>query len=347
MKRHGNLWEKIVSYENLFAAHKAASRGKRHYRSVLKVDDNIQEYIFEIQRLLNTGEFKTGKYKRSKIVERGKEREIFSLPYFPDRIIQHAFVQVLFPIWQSSMIRGTYSSIPGRGIHDAKTRLAKELRENPSETVYCLKIDIRKFYPSINHQKMMLIIREKIKDKKVLAVLDEVICSIHVTSKDTGIPIGNYLSQWFANIYLAEMDWKIKQFYKIKYYHRYCDDAVIIHKYKPYLHLIRKELSKWLADEFKLDIKNNWQVFQIAERGIDFIGYRFWHDKILLRKGIKRRMAKRLSIQKGKKSEASYRNSEKAVASYNGWLSHGSTRNLRNKILPPWIEMINYENSKQ
>lgn len=340
MKRHGFLWDKIVNYDNLLLAHKNASKGKKSYRQVKKIDKNIEQNILDLILLLNSGKYKTSSYSRRIIWERGKEREIFRLPYWPDRVVQHAVVQVLAPIWQSSMIRSTYASIPGRGIHDARKRVLSQLRDNPDEMQYCLKIDIRKYYPSINHNKLKEVLRKKIKDTKVLELLDGVVESISVQSEGTGIPIGNYLSQWFANVYLSELDWRMKQQYKILGYHRYCDDCVIFHTDKSYLHQVREEITEWLWSEYKLTVKDNWQVFSSKARGIDFVGYRMWAEKTLLRKATKKRMAKKMSVSRGKKSVGNYESGIRSLPSYNGWTIHTSAYELRKKILSPWIEMV-------
>lgn len=324
----------------------AASTGKRHYRQIKKIDANLYENLLELQHLLNEGKFVNSDYKSKVIIERGKEREIFSLPYWPDRVVQHAIVQVLAPIWMPTMIRGTYASIPRRGIHDAKKRLLHDLRSSQVPGKYCLKMDIRKFYPTINHKTLQLVIRKKIKDPQVLELLDQIILSVEVTAPETGIPIGNYLSQWFSNIYLSEMDWKIKQEYKIKGYHRYCDDVILLHDDKKYLHKIKDHLSVWLMSRYQLEIKDNWQIFPTEIRGVDFVGYRAWKEKTLIRKTIKVRMATKMSVSKGKKSHKLYLKAIKSLPSYNGWTLHGSTHKLRKKLLVPWLEMENYENTK-
>ena len=152
---------------------------------------------------------------------RTKRREIYQLPYFPDRITHHAIMNILEPIWVSVFTSDTYSCIKNRGIHAAAKRLKRELKLDPEGTKYCLKIDVRKFYPSIDHEILKQVVRRKIKDKRLLWLLDEIIDSAD------GVPIGNYLSQYFANLYLAYFDHWIKE-ERIKYYYRYADDIVIL-----------------------------------------------------------------------------------------------------------------------
>jgi len=223
------------------------------------------------------------------LIERGKHRVIHALPFFPDRIIHHAIVQVLGPIWIKTFIRDSYSSIPGRGVHDGVRRI-KRIIPN-CKGWYALKCDIRKFYPSIDHDTLKAIIQAKIKDPSVLKILDTIIDS------EAGVPIGNYLSQYFGNVVLNPFDHWIKEDKAVKYYFRYCDDFVLLDPSKERLHELKKEIEDYLKG-LKLTLKGNWQVFPIDARGVDFMGYRFWHDKTLVRKTTIKRFKERLKIKR-------------------------------------------------
>lgn len=142
-------------------------------------------------------------------------------------------MNILEPIWLSIFTKDTYSCIKNRGIHKLVNNLKKALKSDPEGTKYCLKLDIKKFYPSINHDILKQIIRYKIKDEELLQLLDEIIDSAE------GVPIGNYLSQFFANLYLAYFDHWIKEILKVIYYFRYCDDITILGSSK-------EELHEWL-----------------------------------------------------------------------------------------------------
>ena len=144
-------------------------------------------------------------------------------------------------LWTKIFIRQTYSCIKFRGIHLVVKDLRKALEKDPQNTKYCLKLDITKFYPSIDHDTLKQIIRRKIKDKKLLVLLDEIIDSAN------GVPIGNYLSQFFANLYLAYFDHWIKEEVGIKYYYRYADDIVILGNDKNYLHNLLIAIKLYLG----------------------------------------------------------------------------------------------------
>jgi len=326
MKRYGYLYEKIYDIENIKLAHKNARKGKLHYKEVRMVDKNPDKYFDEIHKMLKNKTYKTSKYE---IIQRkmdsGKVREIYKLPYFPDRIIHHAIMQITEPIWRKTLIRDTYSSLKGRGIHDGVKRIKKALR-GKENTKYCLKMDIKKYYPSIDNGILKQIIRKKIKDPDLLWLLDEIIDS------SEGVPIGNYLSQYFGNLYLTGLDHELKEKYRLKYVFRYCDDICILHKSKEFLHSIREVIEKYLI-KLKLNLKENWQVFPINIRGLDFLGYRFFHDYILLRKSIKMKFIKKIrKINKDWKN-LSHTKVINSIMSYCGWFKYANCKNLANKYI--------------
>lgn len=316
MKRIGNLYNQICSIENLELADKTARRGKQNSYGVRLHDQDRKSNIERLHDSLLNKTFKTSAYSHFQLVcDNGKTREIARLPYYPDRIVHHAVMNVLEPIWVSVFTQDTYSCIKGRGIHLAVKRLKAILKSDKKSTSYCLKMDVRKFYPSVNHTCLKLIIRKKIKDKDLLWLLDEIIDS------SAGVPIGNYLSQYFANLYLAYFDHWIKEELHVKYYFRYCDDMVILGTNKEDLHELRLIITQYLANNLKLQVKDNWQVFPVAVRGIDFLGYRFYHTHTLLRKSLKQSFAR-----------VCVRNDYPAMASYYGWASHCNSYNLLKKI---------------
>lgn len=290
------------------------------------VDANPEKFLYIIRDMLINKTYHTSKYRTFTKTDKKKEREIFALPYYPDRIIQWAIVQVLEPIWMKTFVKGTYSSLKGRGIHKALQDLKRDLQDG-SSTKYCLKFDIRKFYPSIDHAILKEILRKKIKDPDVLTILDEIIDSA------SGVPIGNYLSQYFGNLYLNGFDHWIKEEKQMKYYYRYCDDIVILASEKPILHHLREEIQQYLLSNLKLELKSNYQVFPTNARGIDFVGYRSFSNYILVRKSIATSMKKKLAPLK--EMTALTQHDQNVISSYHGWLLWGDTYRLANKYIYP------------
>jgi len=333
MKRYNNLYEKIFELENIKLAHKNARKGKTHYSEVKMVDADPDRYFEEIHEILKNKTFKNAEYRMFIKIDKGKRREIFKLPYFPDRIIQHAIMIILEPIWMSTLITDTYSSLKDRGIHKGVKRIKKALKDRDN-TKYCLKMDVKKFYPSIDHDILKNIIRRKIKDKDLLWILDVIIDS------SAGVPIGNYLSQYFGNLYLSSLDHWLKEEKKCQYVFRYCDDICILDSDKKHLSNLREEISVYLEDKLKLTLKENWQVFPVAVRGIDFLGYRFFHDYTLLRKGTATRFKRRLkSIKKNHKILTPI-NILSGVMSYTGWMKYADCYRLQNKYIDKNVRSI-------
>lgn len=317
--------------ENITRAHLNARKGKLHYHEVQIVNANEEVYLAQIQDILKNKTFKNSKYTTFTKTEGIKEREIFRLPYFPDRIVHHCIVQVLEPIWTATLIADTYSSLKKRGIHKGVIRV-KQALSDIENTQYCLKMDIRKFYPSIDHTILKNILGAKIKDPDVMWILNEIINSTD------GVPIGNYLSQFFGNLYLSPFDHWMKEEMNCKYYFRYCDDSVVLHPDKKYLSELRVKVDNYLNTNLKLDLKDNWQVFPISKRGLDFMGYKFYHHHTLLRKSTAKRFKTTIKIIKN--SDAKNIVMVNSIMSYLGWMKYGNCHNLTRKHIDNDIHNI-------
>jgi len=316
---------------NIQQAHLNARKGKAHYHEVRMVNADEEFYLSQIQDMLINKTFRNSEYTTFMKLDSTKEREIFKLPYFPDRIIHHCIVQALEPIWMKTLIADTYSSLKCRGIHKGVTRIKTALKDREN-TTYCLKMDVRKFYPSINHGILKTILQRKIKDPDVMWILDEIIDSTD------GVPIGNYLSQHFGNLYLSSFDHWMKEEQGCKYYFRYCDDVVILHSSKEHLADLRLKVSEYLETNLKLQLKSNWQVFPVDVRGIDFLGYRFYHTHTALRKAIATKFKQ--TISQIKTSTPKTIGMVNSIMSYNGWLNYADCHNLRTCLIDTQIHGI-------
>lgn len=314
MKRHGNLYDRIISVENLELADTNARKGKSNQPCIKRHDDNSEENILRLSYLLKNKLFKTSKYTTF-IIKEPKERVIYRLPYYPDRIVQHAIMNVTKPIFVSTFTADTYSCIKKRGTHKAVIQVKKALT-NHVDTKYYLKIDIQKFYPNVNHSILKQMLRRKFKDKNLLELLDEIIDSAQ------GLPIGNYLSQYLANFYLAYFDHWVKEVQNVVYYFRYADDMVFFSRCKIFLHKLLDSVKTYLWVNLRLKVKGNHKVAPITE-GLDFLGYVFFPDYTLIRKRIKQNFARMLKHNPNRAS----------IMSYLGLLSHANCINLKNKLL--------------
>lgn len=324
MKRIGNLYGKICSVENLYLADEIARKGKKGQYGIAVHDRDRETNLQALHLQLVNKEYRTSAYTTFKVFE-PKERDVYRLPYFPDRIVHHAIMNVLEPLFVSVFTADTYSCIKGRGIHAAGKAVRIALRDVPG-TTYCLKFDIRKFYPSVDHKVLKELLRRKIKDQDLLWLLDEIIDSAE------GLPIGNYLSQYFANFYLSYFDHWAKEQLGVQYYFRYADDIVILSPNKEDLRLILLKCTDYLADQLQLAVKSNYQVFPVASRGIDFVGYKFYHTHTLLRKSIKKRFARMISRRPNPQS----------IASYYGWAKHADCINLIKTLFHAPVQRIQH-----
>jgi retron-type reverse transcriptase len=313
MKRSGGIFTKIVALDNIKLAHKKAKKGKAHYVEVQQIEKDPEKYLLEIQDLLVQKTFKTAKYQTKTIFE-PKKRTIYKLPYFPDRIVHHAIMNVMQPIWDKVFIYDLYSAIPG----------------DKKNSAYCLKFDIKNFYPSINQDILYELITRKIKCKDTLWLLEDV---IHSPEGKTNLPIGNYLSQYFSNIYLNLFDHWLKEVKGMKYYIRYCDDGVILHKSKEFLNILLVEIERYFVGKLELELNPKTQIFPVDKRGIDFLGYRSFRDYTLLRKSSANRFkAKIQDIEKNHRNMTP-EHIVSSLMSYYGWIKHADGHNLLKKYL--------------
>jgi RNA-directed DNA polymerase len=224
-------------------------------------------------------------------------------------------MNVLEPVFYVDVHAYTYSCIKGKGIHAAAGDVQKGIVGHIRDKVL-FKLDIKKFYPNIDHAVLKQLLRRKFKDKDLLWLLDEIIDSA------AGVPIGNYLSQYFANFYLTGFDHWLKEVKHVKYCYRYADDIVILAGDKSYLHQLLADIRDYLTNRLKLQVKDNYQIFPVGARGIDFVGYRFYHGYTLLRKSIKKRFANVVKIGAARSS----------LASYYGWAIHCNSNHLLKKL---------------
>lgn len=336
MKKYGNIYPKIYDMDNLRLAHRMAKKDKSYYNEVQMVDRNKDYYLKQIQDMLKnkTYSLTSDDYTMFKKNDKGKVREIYKLDYFPHRIIQWALMLQIQDILFDTFVDNTFSSIPERGIHLCLQRLDRDLKNYPNETKYCLKMDVKKFYPSINHKINKRQWNRKFKDKDLLWLVFMLIDSME---GNKGIAIGSLFSQWDGNFYLTSFDHWLKEDMKVKYYYRYCDDIVILGDNKKWLHYIRKEIQNFLKEKLDLRLKENYQVFPVDIRGIDFVGYRHFRNYILLRKSTAKNLIRKMrNIMKKLDNGGQLNYSEWcSINSYRGWLKWCDSYNLYKKWIRP------------
>lgn len=333
MKRIGNLYEQIISVENLRRADEKARRGKLRTYGVRVHDKNREANIIALHEALRTKTYKTSAYDVFTVYE-PKERLIFRLPYYPDRIVHHAIMNVLEPVWESIFTHNTFSCIKKRGIEGCARHIDKIIRKYEGKPMYCLKIDIRKFYPSIDHDTLKRIVRKKIKDKDLLWLLDEIIDSAE------GLPIGNYLSQFLANLMLAYFMHSVNEILKLDS-SEYADDIVFFSVSKEELHKAFHDFIKpYIENELNLSVKGNYQVFPIARncydksgRALDYVGYKFYREQKLIRKSIKQNFCRHVARQNKRHPPLSSKEYKQGICSWLGWAKHSDSKHLLKTVI--------------
>ena len=322
-----------MSFDNLVQAFISASTKKRFKRPTLRFERYLGRNLFDLQDHLKNGAYHHGKYKTFKVFE-PKERTISAAP-FRDRVVHHAVYQILEPIFNRLFIFDSFANRNGKGSHRAIKRLQYFLHKNPAG-IYCLKCDVSKCFPSINHAILKTILARKIKDKKLLFVVCKIIDSFqsddefnhlfatdspYIQKRPRGIPIGNLTSQLFVNVYLNELDQFAKHKLKLRYYIRYVDDFVILHPDKKYLGEIKKKIEMFLRESLFLEMHPKKQRIFPVEEGIDFLGFVIFANHCRLRKSNKQFFKKKLSKLRIKflKNELS---EKEVLMSITSWLAH-------------------------
>lgn len=304
MQRIGGLKEKFLYFENLYTAYKKAYLVTKNYSSY-RFAFHVEEELFVLQKELSEGTYIPRDYFYFTIQD-PKER-IISVAQFRDRVVHHALVNILEPIYEKRFIFDSYATRKEKGTHKAIERAQNFLSKNH----WYLKMDIRKYFDSINHKALNTAIQRKIKDHYILDLCSKIIAKGGNGIK--GVPIGNLTSQFFANIYLDIFDHYIKDQRSIKYYVRYMDDFCIFSNDKNLLKALYKEIVAFLDDKLNLDIKDTATLINTSLHGMPFLGVRIFPKMVRLKKENFKR-----SFNKLKTREWEY---DKGLIDYNRYTS--------------------------
>lgn len=308
MKRKGNFYSQIYNFSNLYLSFLQVRKGKRYKKEILEFSFNLEENLLDLQEDLKNETYKHGDYKTF-IINDSKKREI-KAPRVRDRVLHHALCDLISPIFERTFYYGSYACRKGKGNHIAVFDVKRKL--NKKDDCYCFQSDISKYFDSVKHCLLYKIIEKKIKDKKILKIIKEIL-----KSNKIGIPIGNLTSQLFANIYLNELDQFIKRELKIKHYFRYMDDFLIFSTHKSHLREVKDKIEVFIEEKLKLKYKQKaTRVFPIST-GIDFLGYIIFKEYILLRKKTVLRLIKKLKKKTFRDAFYCFKSYAKKSKSYN------------------------------
>jgi len=330
--KNKRLIEQIINWDNLLEAHRLARRGKRDRYEVAAFESQLWEELGALQMEMLWGTYRPGPY-RAFLVYEPKRREILAAPY-RDRVAQHAICNICGPIWDRSMIDDTYACRTGKGTHAGADRVQGWLRGmEAAGGAWVLKMDLSKYFASINHALAKSVIRDKIQCPDTLRLLDHIIESTAGDEQHPcGIPVGNLTSQWTANLVGNRIDQWAKRDLGARRYVRYMDDMVVIVRTKAEALAARDAFAE------KIDSMGfSFSKYSVlpAGRGVNFLGYRIWAHKRLLRRDSVRRMKRNVKAmaweyRHGKIELASVR---QRIRSWVGHASHADTKNLRRQVL--------------
>jgi len=322
-KQFDKTFEEIISVENLLAAWQEFIRGKRKRRDVQEFSLRLIDNIFALHNDLVSLTYRHGGYQAFNISD-PKPRNIHKAGV-RDRLIHHAIYRQLYPFFDKVFIADSFSCRLKKGTHRAINRFrlfANGVSKNHTRTCWVLQCDIRKFFASIDHETLLVILRQYITDKNILQLLEEVISSFE-TRAEVGLPLGNLTSQLLVNIYMNEFDRFVKHKLKAEHYIRYADDFVIISDNWQWLKDLIPLIDNFLKNKLKLTLHPDKVSIKTITSGVDFLGWVQFSDHRVLRTNTKRRMFKRLSVNR----------SPQTVQSYLGLLAHGNTYKLRKYLL--------------
>lgn len=325
-------YQKLISIEHLLQSWEEFKVGKRNRKDVQVFERNLENNLFSLHQSLKIKTYRHFSYTAFNIYD-PKFRHIHKATV-RDRIVHHAVVSLMEPIFDKTFIFDSYSCRKDKGTHRAVTRLAvfiRKVSKNYTGSCYVLKLDIKKFFASVNQEILLNLVANRIEDPELLWLIKNILGSF---KEGIGIPIGNLTSQIFANVYLNELDQFVKHTLKERHYIRYCDDFTICSQYKEHLEALIPQIEMFLKEKLKLSLHEYKIVIRKHTKGVDFLGYIILPHTILPRSKTKRRLFKKLKgkISDFKNEQISEQLFNQSLQSYLGYLSHANSYKLTQKL---------------
>jgi len=335
-----NIYRNIITPENIFQCWEEFLVGKKKKKDVLIFERNLEDNLFGLYHELKEKMYMPGDY--SGFYVRDPKLRLIHKAAVADRVVHHIVCRELERIFEPSFYAHSYSCRKNKGTHKgvlAFYSLARKASKNNTKTCWVLKCDVKKFFASINQQILLEILKRKIKDDDYIGLLRKIIDSFHSDrttdiSNKKGIPIGNLTSQYFANVYLNDLDQFVKQKLKVKYYVRYADDFVILSCDKLYLENLLPSIQLFLKEKLDLIVHPDKIFFKKFSSGVDFLGYIIFPHYILPRTKTRRRLFRKikLKIEEYKSGEITIEKLNQTIQSYLGYLSHANSYKLRREL---------------
>lgn len=325
MKRKCHFKERIIDINNLYAAYCKARRGKQQKKEVIKFAEDLDHNISFIRNKMESGILSLGHYHYFTIHD-PKERLICAAP-FCERVIHHAIMNVCHDTFDRTLIDTTYATRKGKGLYSA----IDKAKEGMTRYKYSVKLDVRKYYDSISHDVLRARLRRMFKDKWLLALFDSIIDSYGTNGK--GLPIGNLTSQYFANLYLSDLDHKVKEEWKIPIYVRYMDDMIMMSDDKNSLRKCVEGITQYARDELLLTLKP--AVYRQTKDGQNFLGYKVMPHYTMLSGRSKRRFRTKVLLYERLYFEGKWDEQDLTlhVLPLVAFTKHAESRNFRKSVM--------------
>jgi hypothetical protein len=357
-KSVNNLYKPMLEHSNVEKKFHKAAKGKTERPDVAVILDpnNIQKHVENvIEQLENTAPewydvphpekawrpsrhgkvcINEGTSKKTRMIEKPR--------YNYEQVIHHIVVAACYDIFMKGMYEFSCGSVPNRGAHYGKRYIEKWIQTDKKNCKYVLKMDIRHFFESIDHDVLKGWLAKKIRDKRMLYILELII-----DGSEVGLPLGFYTSQWLSNFMLQPLDHYIKEQLRAVHYIRYMDDMVVFGKNKKELHRMQQSIETYLHEHFNLQMKGNWQVFRFdyierktgARKGrpLDFMGFQFYHDKTILRESIMLSCTRKVN-RVAKKPKITWYDAT-AILSYMGYISNTDTYDMYLQRIKPHVNV--------
>lgn len=324
-------FDKYLTYEKLFEAHRLSKYGKAGRENIVRFELKKEEYLVWLYKALANKTYKHGAYKTFYVKE-PKLRKIEASKYI-DRIVHRWYVDnFIIPAFVPQFISNSYACIREKGMHNSAIDLQKAMRKAKKEWghYYILKMDVKKYFQNIDRDILLGILKRKIKDKKIMWLTKEIVNS---SPGEKGIPIGNYSSQIFANIYLNELDQYIKHKLKAKYYFRYMDDSVILYRDKKELRKVLQKIEKFLNSRLKLELNSKTNIFK-SSQGVNFCGYLINEYRMKIRHKGKIKLKRKVKNlkQQAKEGNINLNDIQLGLCGHLGYLKYANVYNLKKKV---------------
>lgn len=330
------MFNELITLENLFRAWDGFKKSKQNKPDVLIFERNLEDNLFKLYDELNTKIYKHQGYETFHVHD--PKFRIINKASVRDRVVHHLIFKYLEPIFQPTFIDNSYACQVGKGIHKSAQDVGTVLRflsKNYFFSVWSLKMDIKKFFASVDHDILLGLIRKKVFDKEILWLLEEITNSFYsIGQNGRGMPIGNLTSQIFANIYLSELDYFVRDNLKEKFYFRYADDFIFFHADRKYLEDLEVKVCQFTLANLKLTVHPNKIIYRKLIQGIDWLGYIFLPYHTVLRTSTKRRMFRKVKrkVEIYNRGLWNAKKLDSSLESYFGLLKHCKGYKIEQKL---------------